>query len=51
MRYEWIDNTDFGSGAQDTGGYLLTRFLPYAALTLPRLIGDLGAATFGTGGR
>lgn len=47
MRYEWIDNTDFGSGPQDTGGYLLTRFLPYAALTLPKLIGDLELQLFG----
>ncbi len=28
VRYEWIDNTDFGSGPQDNGGYLLTRYLP-----------------------
>ena len=37
LRYELIDNTDFGSGPQDNGGYLLTRFMPYAALTLPNL--------------
>jgi Alginate export len=37
LRYELIDNTDFGSGPQDSGGYLLTRFMPYAALTLPNL--------------
>ena len=37
LRYELIDNTDFGSGPQDNGGYLLTRFMPYAALTLPSL--------------
>ena len=36
-RYELIDNTDFGSGPQDNGGYLLTRFMPYVALTLPNL--------------
>ena len=38
-RCEWIDNTDFGSGPQDTGGYLLTRYLPYVSLTLPKLPG------------
>ena len=37
LRYELIDNTDFGSGPQDSGGYLLTRFMPYVALTLPNL--------------
>ena len=37
LRYELIDNTDFGSGPQDSGGYLLTRFMPYAALALPNL--------------
>ena len=37
LRYELIDNTDFGSGPQDNGGYLLTRFMPYAAFTLPNL--------------
>jgi Alginate export len=37
LRYELIDNTDFGSGPQGSGGYLLTRFMPYAALTLPNL--------------
>jgi Alginate export len=37
LRYELIDNTDFGSGPQDNGGYLLTPFMPYAALTLPNL--------------
>jgi hypothetical protein len=37
LRYELIDNTDFGSGPEDNGGCLLTRFMPYAALTLPNL--------------
>ena len=37
LRYELIDNTDFGSGPQDSGGYLLTRLMPYVALTLPNL--------------
>jgi len=41
VRYEWIDNTDFGSGPQDTGGYLLTRYLPYVSLTLPKLPGGV----------
>ncbi|HEY5895546.1 MAG TPA: alginate export family protein [Chthoniobacterales bacterium] len=35
VRYEWIDHTDFGSGPQDTGGYLLTRAMPYVSLTIP----------------
>ena len=37
LRYELIDNTDFGSGPQDNGGYLLTRYMPYLAFTLPNL--------------
>ncbi len=35
LKYEWIENSDFGAGAQDNGGYLLTRVLPYASLTIP----------------
>jgi hypothetical protein len=46
-RYEWIDNTDFGSGPQDTGGYLLTRYLPYVSLTLPKLPGGWEFQLFG----
>ncbi len=37
VRYEAIRNADFGSGPQDDGGYLLTRFLPFAAITFPDL--------------
>jgi hypothetical protein len=46
-RCEWIDNTDFGSGPQDTGGYLLTRYLPYVSLTLPKLPGGWGSSFSG----
>jgi hypothetical protein len=46
LRYELIDNTDFGSGPQDSGGYLLTRLMPYAALTWPRLSGDWEVQVF-----
>jgi hypothetical protein len=47
VRYEWIDNTDFGSGPQDNGGYLLTRYLPYASLTIPGLPGGWDFLAFG----
>ncbi|PTY06825.1 hypothetical protein DB346_00795 [Verrucomicrobia bacterium LW23] len=39
VRYEWLQGSDFGAGTQDSGGYLLTRALPYASLTVPRLLG------------
>ena len=45
-RYEWIDNTDFGSGPQDTGGYLLTRYLPYVSLDGAKAAWRLGAPAF-----
>jgi hypothetical protein len=35
LRYELIDNTDFGSGPQDSGGYLLTRYMPYESRLIP----------------
>jgi Alginate export len=46
-RYEWIDNTNFGSGPQDTGGYLLTRYLPYISLTVPNLPEGIHLLIFG----
>ena len=46
-RYEWIDNTDFGSGPQDTGGYLLTRFFPFVSLQVPELSGGSELRIFG----
>jgi len=46
-RYELIDNSDFGSGPQDTGGYLLTRYIAYAALTVPDLPYDMRLRLFG----
>jgi hypothetical protein len=46
-RYEWIDNTDFGSGPQDTGGYLLTRYLPYVSLDAAKAAWRLGVPAFG----
>ncbi|HEY5892500.1 MAG TPA: alginate export family protein [Chthoniobacterales bacterium] len=47
VRYEWIDHTDFGSGPQDTGGYLLTRYIPYASLRVPNLSGGWELLLFG----
>ncbi|HEY5704613.1 MAG TPA: alginate export family protein [Terrimicrobiaceae bacterium] len=47
VRYELIDNTDFGSGPQDNGGYLLTRYMPYASLTVPDLPGGAELQVFG----
>jgi hypothetical protein len=46
-RYEWIDNTDFGSGPQDTGGYLLTRYIPFVSLTAPDMPGGSKLRVFG----
>lgn len=46
-RYEWIDNTDFGSGPQDTGGYLLTRYIPYVSFTAPNLSNGWELQLFG----
>lgn len=37
LRYEWIENSDFGDGLQDSGGYLLTRVLPYVSFDVPDL--------------
>jgi hypothetical protein len=47
IRYESIENTDFGSGSQDSGGYLLTRFVPYVALTLPEFAYGMRLQIFG----
>jgi hypothetical protein len=47
VRYEWIDHSDFGAGPQDSGGYLLTRYLPYISLTAPNLPGGIRLRVFG----
>ena len=47
VRYEWIENTNFGSGPQDTGGYLLTRYIPFLSLTVPDLPGESKLRIFG----
>ncbi len=47
VRYEWIANTDFGSGPQDNGGYLLTRFMPYVSLVAPDLPYGVRLQVFG----
>jgi hypothetical protein len=47
VRYEWIGNTNFGSGPQDNGGYLLTRYIPFVSLTVPNLPGESRFRIFG----
>jgi len=47
LRYEWIQNDNFGAGPQDNGGYLLSRILPYVSLTLPASEDGLKLKAFG----
>lgn len=46
MRYEWIENSNFGSGPQDTGGYIHTRYMPFVSLLVPDLPGDTEVQLF-----